>query len=105
MPPKGSGRGIPLYPLKNKKANPTNNTTQLQSSQRQFDKLTISREVSSTDSFQRTTVSRIVQDVKTAHTVNDIQAIKEDVQGGTFQIKEAEIASKLMLERNSFGDD
>lgn len=69
-----------------------------------FDQVTIKRDSSATDRFRREWVSRLVNEVRTSHTANDIQQIKSQVQSGTYQPDAKEIATKMLLEEQSRAD-
>lgn len=69
-----------------------------------FDQVNISRESSTTDRFCREWVSRLVKEVRTCHTANDIKRIKSEVQSGSYQPDVKEIAAKILLEENSRAD-
>ncbi len=97
-PPKGSA-GVMSTMLSPAYHVASRNRTQVpQTSERQFDQVNISRESSGAEQFRQECVSRLVREVRTAHTASDIARIKAEVQSGTYQPDAVEIAAKLLME-------
>ena len=82
-----------------------NNIDRPKVSQSQFDQVSISRESSGSEQFQRELTSRLICEVRTTNTSNTIQNIKNEVQNGTYQPNAREIAAKLLLEESICGND
>lgn len=105
MPTKGSGSIAPIFPSVSYAPSPLSNTGRSQVMEGQYDKVCISRESSGTDLFQRELTSRLVREVRTAHTSSDIQRIKNEVQIGSYKPDANEIAAKMLLEESACGKD
>jgi negative regulator of flagellin synthesis FlgM len=101
---KGSGGVSPIFPSVSYTPSSNSSTARPQIAEGQFDKVNISRDSSGTDQFQRELVSRLVREVRTAHTSSDIQEIKSEVQAGIYKPNANEIAAKLLLEENTCGN-
>jgi len=104
IPSKASGGVSPLFPPVSYMPGSLPSATRPQIAEGQFDKLNISRDSSGTDQFQKELVSRLVREVRTAHTSSDIERIKSEVQNGTYKTNANEIAAKLLLEENNRGN-
>jgi anti-sigma28 factor (negative regulator of flagellin synthesis) len=105
MPTKGAGRFAPVFPSVSFAPSSPDSTSRSQVAEGQYDKVNFSRESSGTDQFQRELVSRLVREVRTVHTASDIQQIKTEVNSGYFKPDANEIATKLLLEANTCGND
>lgn len=103
IPSKGSGTLYPTSPLAQQRTSVRSNQTAPSRSDMQFDQVQISRERSGSDRFHRELVSRLVQEVRTMHSSNDIARIKSEVQSGNYQADPTEIAAKLLLEDVNLG--
>lgn len=101
--PKGSSGVFPSSAPSQYKPSTRSNTGPSQAPDMYFDQVNISRQTSTSDQFRKEVVSRLVREVRTSHTANDIQRIKAEVHGGTYQPDATEIASKLLLEANNSG--
>lgn len=97
IPVDGNGRVPTKYTMENWRLD-SYNTDAAQQSKINFDSVCLSDTSGEQDLFQRELVSRIVQEVKTRHTIGDIQQIKKEIDGGIYQPDPAEIAARLMLE-------
>ncbi len=67
-----------------------------------FDQLQLSN-VSAGQSFQKELVAKLVGEVRTAHTMGDIQSVKQEIQNGSYRIDPVEIANKMLLEGSFHG--
>lgn len=104
MPSKGSGGVSPLFPPVSYTPSSLPSAARTQITEGQFDKVNISRDSYGSDQFQKELVSRLVREVRTAHTSSDIQRIKSEVQNGIYKPNANEIAAKLLLEENTRGN-
>ena len=98
--PKGSTPS-PLSMVSPYKTPSRDSITYAQSSDTHFDQVSISRDASVSDQFRKEWVSRLVKEVRTTHTANDISRIKSEVQSGSYQPDAKEIASKILLEEHN----
>lgn len=62
-----------------------------------FDQVRIAQEPTGEGRFQKELAARLVGEVRTTNTTGDIQRIRDAVQGGTYQIDLAAIATRMML--------
>lgn len=63
-----------------------------------FDHVELSGEVTGEIRFRRELVSRLVQEVRTAHTTGDIQRLTQAVDSGAYVPDPSEIAARMLLE-------
>jgi|GEM_PF-2431875 len=98
------GASTPISKPVSYKAPVRDTANQAQSPENYFDQVSIKRDASATDRFRREWVSRLVNEVRTSHTANDLQRIKSEVQNGTYQPDAKEIAAKMLLEEQSRAD-
>lgn len=104
-PPKGSSIAYQSSIPNQFKASTRGNAASPQVSELHFDQVNISRESSTAVQFRQECLSRLVREVRTAHTASDISRIKAEVQNGSYQPDAVEIAAKLLLEENNCGNE
>lgn len=97
IPTKGS---TSLYsaPLSAQRPARSASSTMPSRTEMQFDQVQISRDGSTSDQFRRELVSRLVREVRTAHSSSDVARIKSEVQSGSYQPNPNDIAARLLLE-------
>ena len=61
-----------------------------------FDSITLSAD-SSTNSFYKTLVGRLTQEVRAATTTGDIRALRAEIAAGTYQVDASAIAARMLF--------
>lgn len=62
-----------------------------------YDSFTISSSPSGESRFQMDLVSRLSHEIRTATTTGDIQALRQQVASGTYQVDPSAIAARMLL--------
>ena len=73
-----------------------NHATTLSSEINKFDSVTLSAD-SSVDSFHKTMVGRLTQEVRATTTTGDIRALRQEVAAGTYQPNPSAIAARMLF--------
>ena len=66
---------------------------------RKFDSVCLTQAGDEDSAFQKELVSRISQEVRTATTTGDIQALRREIQNGSYHPDPAAIAARMLLMR------
>ena len=61
-----------------------------------YDSITISNRPSDENRFQMDLVSRLAKEIRTSTTTGDIQALREQVASGTYQVDASAIAARML---------
>lgn len=101
---KGASGNAPVYKTANHTAAQVNTKMSAQMPEKLYDQVSLSKLPQGEQDFRKQMVSRLVGQVRTAHTTGDIQRIKDDVTAGTYKPDATEIAAKLLLEENTIGN-
>ena len=61
-----------------------------------YDSITISNRPSDENRFQMDLVSRLSKEIRTSTTTGDVQALREQVANGTYQVDASAIAARML---------
>ncbi|MBQ2830242.1 MAG: flagellar biosynthesis anti-sigma factor FlgM [Oscillospiraceae bacterium] len=101
LAPSGPGRNSALRPFNNAYLNAAHageRSTQVQGARASFDSFTASSDAPVSDSFrsQMEVVGRLTQEIRTANSTGDIQALRQRVADGTYIPDPAAIAASIV---------
>lgn len=102
LAPSGPGRNSALRPFNNAYLNAAHageRSTQTQGARASFDSFTASSDAPVSDSFrnQMEVVGRLAQDVRTANSTGDIQALRQKIADGSYVPDAATTAASILM--------
>lgn len=92
-----SGSISPVGSVKTYYSGPRRGVASKSGADHSYDSVTFSAAPAGEDAFRMRLVSRLSQDVRTANTTGDIQALRQEVSSGTYEPDPMAIAGKMLF--------
>ena len=85
-----------LYNNYQQPAERANRSAEVPAPHSSYDSITISSRPSDENRFQMDLVSRLSKEIRTSTTTGDVQALREQVASGTYQVDASAIAARML---------